>query len=91
MLDRFSIHRLPVDVSLTTSVLARLFAAQNVGFSKLSLAASILIYRDSPRVHTLFLLHALCLNRDRDPFGKGIEHRREGWSELGEFLQFLVA
>src|ERR1700751_4787804 len=39
----------------------------------------------------LFLLHALCLDRDRDSFSEGVEHRRERWPELGEFLQFLVA
>ena len=42
-------------------------------------------------VHASFPSHALRLNRDRDPFGQGVEHRRERWPELGEFLQFLVA
>src|SRR5215471_1712037 len=54
-------------------------------------ACRALSLSDSFGVLALFLRHALCLNRDGDALGDGVEHRRECWPELGEILQFLVA
>jgi len=49
MLDRFSIHGLPVDIPLTTSRLA--FRRTERRLSKLKVAASILVSRSSLQKH----------------------------------------
>jgi hypothetical protein len=52
MLDRFSVHGLPVDIPLTTSRLARLSGPQKRRLSKLNVAASILVSRSSLQKHS---------------------------------------